>query len=108
MFGGEENFAAQLTITGITREQLADNMKNELLIRQLVEQETNLTTVEVTDDELRGAYDLAIAGSDATTTPSFEDVSEVLRAQLLQQKSSAIVEAYISDLKASATIVNNL
>lgn len=108
VFGGEENFNAQLTATGLTRAELEENMKNELRIRALVDAETNLNEVEVTDAEVKAAYDLAVAGSDSTTTPSLADISEMLKAQLIQQKSAAIVDAYLNDLRTGATIVRSL
>jgi foldase protein PrsA len=108
VFGGEENFNQQLALTGLTREELEQNMKNELRIRQLVDTETNLNEVEVTDEEVKSAYDLAVAGNNSPETPKLEDISEMLKAQLVQQKSAAIVEAYLSDLRAQAQITTSL
>jgi FKBP-type peptidyl-prolyl cis-trans isomerase (trigger factor) len=108
VFGGEENFNTQLEVTGLTREELEKNMKNELRIRALVDAETNLNEVEVTGEEVKAAYDLAVAGSNSTSTPSLEDISEMLKAQLVQQKSAAIVDAYLENLRASADIKRSL
>jgi FKBP-type peptidyl-prolyl cis-trans isomerase (trigger factor) len=103
IFGSEEDLDTQLQATGLSREELRENMENEILIRALLENNTNIAEVVVTDEEVQGAYDLAIAGNE-DSAPPLEQVEDMLKAQLEQQKTSAIVEAYIADLKAQSSI----
>jgi foldase protein PrsA len=101
--GGQEMFEQRLTGFGLTMEQLRENMKNDIMIRALVDAETNIEEITVTDEELKAAYDLAYppGGQD---NPSFEEVGELFRAQLIDQKGKAIVDAYIQDVRKDATI----
>lgn len=103
LFGSQEAFDLQLTAAGLTLQTLRTNMQNELMIRKLVNAETNLEEVAVTDDELKAAFSLAYPeGTEGA--PAYEEVAEMLRAQLIQQKGSAIVEAYVGDLRNESTV----
>jgi hypothetical protein len=104
-FGSQEEFQKQLTANGLTADELKENMRNELLIRQLIDSETDIKNVVVTDAEIKTTYDQAIAGADkGTDTPPLAEVSEMIKAQLLQQKSATIVQEYINKLRAGAKI----
>jgi hypothetical protein len=106
-FGGDEAFTQQLAQNNMTTEQLRENMHNELLIRQLVDNETTIKTVTVTDEEVKAEYTTAVnsAGPEgASTVPPFEQVQEMIKAQLTQKKSALIVQAYIETLRAGADI----
>jgi len=102
LFGGEEALESQLALTGITRENLRENMRNEIRIRKLVSAETDVESVEVTEEEVQLAYDTAVGDSEGAA--SFEDVHELLRTQLLQQKSTTIIDQYIQTLRNDALI----
>jgi len=101
--GGQEQFEQRLTGFGLTMEQLRENMKNDIMIRALVDAETNIEEVTVTDEELKAAYDLAYPAG-GQDNPSFEDVGELLRIQLIDQKGKAIVDQYINDVRSTAQI----
>lgn len=104
--GGEETFAQQLQALEITEEELAENMRNELLIRQLLDEETEIKAITVSDAEIQEAYDAVINGGgvDAAEAPALEEVSEMLRAEVVNQKSAVIIEKYLEGLKAGASI----
>ncbi len=106
LFGGEEAFNTQLSATGITREELRTNMHNEIRIRMLVSEATDIESVEVTDEEVQLAYDTAVG--DSPEAASIEEVRELLRTQLIQQKSTAIIDTYIQELRGDADVVVNL
>jgi FKBP-type peptidyl-prolyl cis-trans isomerase (trigger factor) len=104
--GGEETFSQQLQALEISEEELKTNMRNELLIRQLLDEETDIKAITVSDAEIQEAYTSIIAseGMDASEAPPLEEVSEMLRAEVVNQKSSLIIEKYLEDLKAGASI----
>lgn len=104
-FGGDAEFQKQLIDNGLTADELRVNMRNELLIRQLIDSETTIKGVTVTDEEIQATYDQATAGAtNATDTPPIAQVSEMIKAQLLQKKSAEIVQAYITQLRGGAKI----
>jgi parvulin-like peptidyl-prolyl isomerase len=105
-FGGAESFAGQLAALGLTEDELRKNMRNELLIRQLIDADTNINELDATDEELRTVYDEAVAIRD--DAPPFEQVQELIRAQVIQQKSAEAVDAYIQEARAAANIQINL
>jgi len=103
--GGEEVFQQQLEKTGISRDELVDNMRTDFMIRQLLTRETDLDTVTVTDEELAAAYEQAVAAAgDSGEVPPYDQIEELIRNQLTQQKSAAIVKEYIDSLRADADI----
>jgi SurA N-terminal domain len=104
-FGGETEFQKQLQDNNLTIEDLRENMHNELLIRQLVDSETAIKGVAVTPEEIKKTYDEAMTGApEGQDVPPLEEVTEMIRAQLLQQKSAAIVQEYINTLREGAKI----
>jgi len=103
--GGEDKFMQQLTATGLTRDELSDNIKNELLVRKLVDQETDIKNATATPEEIATAYQQAAASApEGQEVPPIDQAAEILRAQIIQQKSSAIVNDYIQKLRADADI----
>lgn len=107
LLGGQEAFDAQLKSTNLTMDQLRTNMRNELMIRALVDADTNVKDVTVTDDELKASYDIAFPKG-TKDAPSFDQVKDMLRAQLVRQKSEAIITKYLDDVRSAATIQKNL
>jgi hypothetical protein len=103
LFGDEATFNAQLEQAQLTEEGLRTNMRNELLIRKLVDQETNIADVNVSEEELQAAYDLSI-GSQGEGAPSLDEVRGVLQVELLNQKSASVITAYIDNVRSEADI----
>jgi hypothetical protein len=106
-FGGEEIFQLRLNTFGITEEELNENMRVELLIRQLLEDETDIELVEVTDAEIQDTYDSAVA-TVGDQAPPLESVKEMIRAELTNQKSAELVNEYIEALRAESNIEKTL
>lgn len=100
--GGKEAFDQQVQKVGLTEDELRANMRNELLIRKLLNAETDLLKVTASDSEIKSLYDQAVAPN--PEAPAFADVSEVLRAQVVQQKSKQIIDAYIEKLRVDSKI----
>ena len=105
-FGGEELFNQQLATLGLTKEELYENMENELLIRQLIDADTDIMNVEVSEEEIQATYEAAIG--DSEDGPELDQVRELLRAQLIQQKSAMVVDEYVEQVRATANIQVNL
>ncbi|MBP9760127.1 MAG: SurA N-terminal domain-containing protein [Candidatus Pacebacteria bacterium] len=103
--GGEEAFKTQLTAAGLTQDELTINMRNEILIRKLLDVNTDLEKVTASDEEIAALYKDAVAQApEGQDIPPLADVTEMARAQVVQEKSAKIVTAYIDTLRASAKI----
>jgi len=101
-FGGQEALNQQLEALGISDEELRTNMRNELLIRQLLEAETTIDDVEVTDAEIAESYKATVG--DAEDAPPLEQVTELIRSEIVNQKSAGIVQAYVDGLREQAQV----
>lgn len=101
-FGGEEALNQQLVALGMTNEDLRENMRNELLIRQLLEEETDVENVTVTDAEIAEAYTAAVG--DAEDAPPLEQVTEMLRSEIQNQKSAEIIQSYVDELRSDIDV----
>jgi len=103
--GGEESFTQQLTLAGLTEEELLENMRTELLIRKLLDQETELEDVTVTEAEVEAFYNEAQASApEGQEIPPLAEAQEFIRAQLIQEKSAEIVNTYLDRLRDSVNI----
>lgn len=104
-FATEEEFTAALTQSGMTIEDLKNEMEIQVKIRKLVEPQVK----EVTDadikkffDENPGAYDTA----DHKAT--LEEKSAEIKEQLTATQISTLSSTWLADLKTKADIKNTL
>ncbi len=101
-FGGEDELNAQLEKFGVSQEELLENMRNELLIKQLLSDETGMDDIEISDEEIKTTYDSMVAGSE--DAPALAEVSEMIKSQLINQKSADMVSEYLSKLREKANV----
>lgn len=104
--GGEEAFQTELANAGLTLEALRADRRSDILIRQLIAAETEIDSVEVTEDELRSAYDMMFGG--ATDSVEYGDVRDLLYSETLQQKGAVVINDYVESLRADADVTINL
>ncbi len=105
-FGGEESLNAQLEQLGISEDELRESMRDEIMIRKLLEDETDIETISVSDEEIQATYEMAVG--DTEDAPPLEEVAELIRSELVNQKTVQIVEAYINEVRAEAEIEKSL
>jgi hypothetical protein len=107
-FGGKEAFEAQLAAANISERDIREDIADELLLQQLVESETDIDIIAVTDEDVQQAYDEAVELAQSSGVegeiPPLDDVREVIAAQLEQQKQQEIIEAYVNELREGADI----
>ncbi|SRR6056297_3344513 len=108
--GGEESFNQQLSQSGLTREELQDNMKEQLLVQKYIESAIPSDQLEITEEEMKSYYDQMVAGQQGEDSEvvAFEEMEEAqkeqLELQLQQQKRSMMVQQLIQQLKQNAEI----
>lgn len=104
-----EELAAELERLGLDEEELRSNIRQELRVRKLLDANTDLEEVEVTDAEIATLYEEAQANiPEGEEMPPLAEVSEMARAQLLQEKSAEIINAYLAELREGAEIETSL
>ncbi len=104
--GGEEEFRAELANAGLTLEMLREDRRSDILIRQLIEAHTDIESVEVTEEELRTAYDMIFGDNDDAV--AYGDVRDLLYSETRQQKGAAVINAYVEGLRAAADVTINI
>lgn len=104
-----DELAAELGRLGLDEEQLKFNIEQELRVRKLLDTNTDLEEVSVTDAEIATLYEDAKTNApEGGEIPPLEDVVEIARAQILQEKSAEIINAYLAELRADAVIETSL
>lgn len=106
--GGEEALMERLAEFDIDEEQLYTDVRDELVIRELLEEVVfTETDVTVSADEIAQVYDDAVANSGGQELPPLEQVSAQIEQQLRQGKEQEALEAYLQQLRADADITLN-
>jgi len=72
------------------------------LIRQLLEAETTIGDVEVTEEEITQAYEAAVG--DTEDAPPLDQVRELIQSEIVNKKSAEIVQAYVDGLRAKVEV----
>ncbi|MFT7644877.1 MAG: hypothetical protein ACI9BF_000540 [Candidatus Paceibacteria bacterium] len=103
--GGEEVLAERLEILGIDPEQLHRDVKDELIIKGLLDTVFLGAEIVVTDEEVAALYEDA-GGVDAGL-PALEEVREQIEAQIVASKEQATIDDYLTELKSVADIEVN-
>lgn len=101
-FGGPEALQAQLDTLQLSVDDLREDIAEQLIVDQYIKATAEWQTMEVTDEEVRAAYDNVASGGQEL--PAFDEVSAVIREQLEGQKQQEITLTVIERLRAEANI----
>ncbi len=96
---------------GLTEEQARSQIETQVLIEQLVADETG--PIQPTDKELRALYEQAKkqqaqSGQSGQEFPAFDEVRGQLVEQAKAQESGKVAQALVTDLREDAEITINL
>lgn len=101
--GGEELLATKMAELGITNEGLLRDIKDELFIQKLFDQEINTDNIEVTEEEITQVFSQVSAQSD--TTPTLDDETrEIIKTNIQLSKEQTAITEYIQSLRTEANI----
>lgn len=101
--GGEEALQARITELGLTRADLEEDIKEEIVIQTLLDSLFAEAKIDITDEEIQGVYDAAASGSEAELPP-LKDVRDQIEAQIRGTKEQEVIDAYLTTLKTDAEI----
>lgn len=103
--GGDDVLRDELAKVGLDEAGFRENIKNELMVRALLDKETDIENISVTEAEILAIYEEAKAvAPEDQPLPPLEEVKDAARAQLTQQKSAEIINAYVQKLRAAAQV----
>tara|TARA_B100000508_G_C11465090_1_gene281305 strand:- start:7502 stop:8281 length:780 start_codon:yes stop_codon:yes gene_type:complete len=100
--GGEETLNDRMTTLGITRDQLQQDVGDELLIQLLLDEIFAEAEIVVTDEEIAEVY--SMAGGEEAGLPSMEEVSEQVREQIVASKEQELIDNHLTELRTGAEI----
>lgn len=100
--GGAEILAERMEALGIEEAQLRSDIKDELLIQQLLDTIFAEQDMTVAEDEISAVYE--DAGGAEAGLPALEEVRDEVEAQIIASKEQAAIDEYLRALKAEATI----
>ncbi len=100
--GGEEAMHERMAALGVDEERLHRDVRNEIVISQLLDGLFADKDLTVTDEEVQETYDLASEGS--VSVPPLEEVRAQIEAQLSAAKEQEIIDEYLSTLKETAEV----
>jgi FKBP-type peptidyl-prolyl cis-trans isomerase (trigger factor) len=105
--GGKEALLERLAEFEIDEDQLRSDVKEELTIRALLDTVFTEADAVVTEEEIAGVYQNAVASNGGQPLPPLAEVSAQIEQQLLQTKEQEAIEAYVQSLRAAADITIN-
>lgn len=100
--GGEAALAERMTALGIEPAQLQKDIKDEMIIRSLLDQVFDAASIIVSEEEITAVYENA--GGEAAGLPALAEVREQVEAQIIASKEQEAVDGFINELKAAAAI----
>ncbi len=107
--GGKAEFKNQLLKEGLTEKELRTGIKNRMLVQKYISDNIDLESenASLTEEEIKSFYD-DFFGSQQNP-PSYEDVKDQIKNQLLNQKRRDKINAFVSSLRdeAKIEIINN-
>ncbi len=100
--GGAEALTAKMAEFGVTEASLRRDIENEIIIQALFNSIIDESSLEVTEEEIKGFYDQA-GGSEAGLPP-LEEVRDQIVQQLKQDKEQKQIGAYVEKLRSEAKV----
>lgn len=103
-FSDAEGLNTALTEAGITEEELRADIEESVIINNYLSTRVDTESLTVTDEEVAAYYESAKQEADSTEVPPLEEVSELIRDQLITEKQQQALEVELERLRAKASI----
>ena len=106
---GEDTFQTRLEETGLTRQEVRDDLRNQLTINTYIQQQAG-GEISATDEEIQTLYDQYTAqigqqaASSSANLPALSDVRPQLEQVVLQQKRQQIASELLAQARQSADV----
>lgn len=101
-FESPEAYAQALSKEGITEDDLRQEVGENMAIQTYLDQELNLGSIGVTDEEIQTAYDQVAASQ--TDVPALTEVQDQVKKLILQEKQQKLVDDLIKKLRSEAQV----
>lgn len=101
-FPDEEKFKEALSGQGFTEDSFTNALREDLVIQKYIDSQIDISSIKVTDEEIKAEYDLAITKQD--NLPGIDVLGDPIKAQILQQKQQKLITEFIENLKKESNI----
>lgn len=101
-FPSDEEFQKTMNDNSMTEEKLFEEIKTDLGIQKLFENELSLSSIKVTDDEINSFYKEVSATQEEI--PPLEESRSQIEQILIQQKQQQLISELILKLKSESKI----
>ncbi|MDD2935528.1 MAG: SurA N-terminal domain-containing protein [Candidatus Pacebacteria bacterium] len=101
-FENEEAYQSALSTQGTTEDILRTEIERDLVIQKYLEKVLDLESITVSEEEIQALYDQESAVNE--NLAELSEVSEQIKAFIIQQKQQELFAAYVQELKADAEI----
>lgn len=105
-FENEQQFQQQLENNDVTESDLRNRIQRQLLIQKYVQQNTDMDSINVTDEEVQQMYDQLSQQQD--NVPALEEIRSQVESQVRQQKSSQLLQELVQQLRDEADVSTSL
>lgn len=102
--GDVETMATKMAELGITEESLRADIEGEILIQTYLDKAVDVSTVTVTEEEVKAMYDGFGASVPGAEVPALEELRPQIEEQIRYTKEQELVGAHIESLKGAADI----
>jgi hypothetical protein len=99
--GGEEQFKSLLVSENLSEKDLKNQIKQGMMQEKYFAQNIDLSTIVVTDEEVKTAFEEFSKGQEIGT---FDENKENLKNYLLEQKKQDLIVNFVDSLRKSATV----
>lgn len=101
--GGTEGMAAALAAAGLEESDLRTDLEKSVIINDYLSAKLSLDSITVSDEEVSDYYE-SVKSSANVEVPPLEEVSEVIKSQLLVEKQQAVIAGEVESLRSGAKI----
>lgn len=105
-FDDESQFQQTLDEQGLTKEDLKENIRRELMTQKYLQNNINQEEVSVADEEIQQTYDQL--SSQREGVPPLEEIKPQLKQQLQSQKQNQLIQQLIEQLRNNTDIQKNI
>lgn len=100
--GGAEVLQQRMNDIGVDLVQLQADVKDELLIKRLLDQIFADANIQITDEDVTAAYEAA--GGTEAGLPAIDEIRPQIESQIKSQKEQSVIDELLTSLKEKATI----
>ena len=100
--GGPEALESRMTEVGVEMETLRSDIRDELLIQNLLDEQLALDEIEIDEQAIDDFY--AETGGEEAGLPPLEDVRGQIADQLRSTEEQALVQEYLEELRGTAEV----